>query len=143
MFSSQKSFLASSLAFVLFLVIAVLPLCIPLVYAQQGQNTTGGGGQNTTGGGGQNTSATLQNPLGNVSLQEFLFKIIDILLVFAIPLIVFFIILAGFTYVTAGGNESKVHKATHMLTWSVIGGVIIVGARAIMIIIENTVNSLK
>ena len=85
----------------------------------------------------------LENPLGNVTLLEFFLKIIDVVIVFAIPVIVFFIILAGFKYVTAGGNAENIKSATKALTWAVIGGVLILGAKVLLVAIQNTVSSLR
>lgn len=109
-----------------------------------GQNPPTGGGQNPPTGGGQNPpKIELQNPLGNVTLTQFFLKILDIILIFAVPLIIFFIILAGFKYVMARGNENQISEATKALTWALIGGVIILGARTLLTIIQNTVNALK
>jgi hypothetical protein len=84
----------------------------------------------------------LCNPLNSSTILEFLGKIIDILLVFALPLIILFIMYAGYLYVTAQGNDSKVTEARSALTWAVIGGVIILGARLILDVIQGTVNTL-
>ena len=105
-----------------------------------GGQPTIGGGQPTTGGG---SGITLTNPLGNVTIEQFFLKIIDIVLVFAIPIIVIFIMLAGFKYVTANGNTEKIQQATTALTWAVIGGVLILGAKAILTVIQGTVSALQ
>lgn len=87
--------------------------------------------------------ARLENPLGDTTLENFFLKIIDILIIFALPVIVFFIILAGFKYVTARGNTSEIEAATTALTWAIVGGVIILGARLILTVIQGTVSSLR
>jgi hypothetical protein len=56
-----------------------------------------------------------------------------------IPVIVFFIILAGFKYVTAQGNPGRIEEATTTFTYAIIGGVLILAAVAIAEIIKNTV----
>lgn len=83
----------------------------------------------------------LQNPLGTRTLQEFLVDILNVIVILAIPLIVFFIIYSGFLYVTARGNAEQVSKATRALTYSIIGGVLVLGAAAIAGIVETLVNS--
>jgi len=88
-------------------------------------------------------SIPLQNPLGNVTIQQFFLKIIDIILIFAMPLIVLFIILAGFKYVTAQGNTEQIKSATTALTWAIIGGVLILGAKVILTIIEGTIQAIR
>ncbi len=62
-------------------------------------------------------------------------------MVLMIPVIVFFIIYAGFKYVMAQGNASQVEEATRALTYAVIGGVLILGAVAISQIIQNVVRA--
>lgn len=86
----------------------------------------------------------LENPLGpeTDTLIEFLTKILEIMLIFAIPIIVLFIIYAGFLYVTAQGDEGKIRTAHSALTWSVVGGVIILAAKLIVDVIQATVKSI-
>lgn len=137
--------LSQALAFIWYGFIA-----LPVVSLAQGGGSTGGGsgGGGTGGSSGGGTTAgggweTLQNPLGNITLQGFFIKIIQILIIFAVPIIVFFIILAGFKYVTARGNMAKVGEATQALTWAIVGGVLILGAEALLYIIQNTVNAIR
>lgn len=88
-------------------------------------------------------STCLKNPLDPSisSIPAFFLAILDILLIFAIPLVVFFIIYAGFSYVTARGNPGKIQQAHMALLYALIGAVLIFGARAILDIIKNTVGS--
>ncbi len=114
-----------------------------------GGTGSGAGTPGTTGSGVGTQSPTcsggacLTNPLDSSisSIPAFFLAILDILLVFAIPFVVFFIIYAGFMYVTAQGNPSKIQDAHMALLYALIGGVLIFGARAILDIITNTVNS--
>lgn len=84
----------------------------------------------------------LTNPLKSKTIEAFFLAILDILLVFALPIIVLFIMYAGFLYVTAQGDPTKIKTAHAALTWSVIGGVIVLGAKLIIDVIQNTVNAL-
>jgi ABC-type amino acid transport system permease subunit len=85
---------------------------------------------------------SLENPLSNTNtIQELIVAVVNIFRIIAIPIIVFFIIYAGFLYVTARGNPANIQKATQALMYAVIGGVIIVGAEVIAIIVKNTVES--
>ena len=126
------------------------------VLAQKGNTTGGPGGSNTSGsnttGAPAGTNAatgvnkgdlsySLQNPLAFDSIQGFIVAILNIIIVIATPIVVIFIIFAGFKYVTARGDASKVQEATRALTYSVIGGVLIIGAVAIAEIIKNLVTS--
>ena len=92
---------------------------------------------------GRGKSGKLDNPLDSSisSIPAFFLAILDILLVFAIPFVVFFIMYAGFLYVTARGNASVIEQAHKALLYAIIGGLLIFGARAILDIITNTVDS--
>lgn len=137
--------LSQTIAFIWYGFIA-LPL---LTFAQpgggQGPSGSSGGGQAPSTGGNQRVGGweTLTNPLGNITLQGFFLKIIEILIIFAVPIIVFFIILAGFKYVTARGNMAKIGEATQALTWAIVGGVLVLGAEALLYIIQGTVNAIR
>lgn len=91
--------------------------------------------------GGQGLSYTLQNPLAFDSIQDFIVAILNIIIVIATPIVVIFIILAGFKYVTARGNANEIQEATRALTYAIIGGVLIIGAVAIAEIIKNLVTA--
>lgn len=56
---------------------------------------------------------------------------------------VMMIMYAGFLYVTAGGNETKIKTAHQALTWAVIGAAILLGAWVISEAIQGTINQLK
>ena len=58
-----------------------------------------------------------------------------------VVIIIFFIIFAGFTYVTAQGKPEKIKLASQSLLYAVIGGVIILGSSAMMVIVRNLVNA--
>lgn len=116
--------------------IGFLLMCLPtlflgwvikLAFAQD--NQTGPGVQ----------EVTLNNPLRVDSLEALLVAILNIFITLMIPVIVFFIILAGFKYVTAQGNPGRIEEATTTFTYAVIGGVLILAAVAIAEIIRNTV----
>jgi TRAP-type C4-dicarboxylate transport system permease small subunit len=89
----------------------------------------------------QNLQVELVNPVKVDSIQELLQTILEIVIILATPIVVLFIIYAGFKYVTARGNASQIQEATQALTYAVIGGVLIIGAVAIAEIIKNLVNS--
>jgi hypothetical protein len=110
--------------------VSTLTFFSPLVYAV-------GDEQNSS----QTETVTLQNPLVVNSLEDLIVAILNIFITLMIPIIVFFIILAGFKYVTAQGNPGQIEEATTTFTYAVIGGVLILAAVAIAEIIKNTVDS--
>ena len=89
----------------------------------------------------QTQPVQLINPLRATSLTDLLVSILEIIITLAVPVIVFFIIYAGFLYVTAKGNASQIEQATRALTYAIIGGVIVIGAVTIARIVGNLVTS--
>lgn len=88
--------------------------------------------------------AQLQNPLGaGTTLIGFIQDLVDAILILVVPIIVFFIIYAGFLYVTARGNSEAVSKAHRALLYAVIGGVIVLGATVLTSVIEGTVDAIR
>lgn len=83
----------------------------------------------------------LLNPLDSSisSIPALLVAILNVVLIIAMPIVILYIILAGFRYVAARGNPEQVRDASRALTFGIIGGVIIIGAFAILAIIRNLV----
>jgi hypothetical protein len=87
------------------------------------------------------SNTRLENPLSGISsIPQFFAAILDIVIIFAIPFLVFFIVLAGFRYVTAQGNPDKLTKAHQALLYALIGGVLILGASVLLEVIQGTVD---
>ncbi len=85
----------------------------------------------------------LTNFIAFNSIEELLVGILNVFIIIATPIIVFFIIYAGFLYVTAQGNAQQVEQATRALTYAIIGGVIVLGAVAVSEIISNVVDEFR
>lgn len=81
----------------------------------------------------------LCNPLKVQTIEGFLSAILQVLVVFATPIVVFYIMYAGYLFVTARGDTSKIEDARRALLWAVVGGVIILGASVIATVIKGTV----
>lgn len=87
------------------------------------------------------TAATaILNPLGSANTIQ---KVLDIVLVsvqyIAGVLSVIFIILAGLKFVMAGGDTKKIETARNMILYVIIGVAILFGAKAISIVVQNTI----
>tara|TARA_B100000508_G_scaffold140846_1_gene143815 strand:- start:526 stop:819 length:294 start_codon:yes stop_codon:yes gene_type:complete len=67
--------------------------------------------------------------------------ILTVVMVFSTPIIVFFLILSGFLYVTARGNPEQLAQARRALMYGLIGGVVILGAFAISAMITGVVGA--
>jgi len=90
------------------------------------------------------TEIGIINPLGEgTTITSFFLDLIRILLIFAIPIIVFFIIYAGFLMVTANGKPEQISKGKTALLYAVIGGLLILGANLILTVIQGTVDSFR
>jgi len=87
------------------------------------------------------TTYSLNNPTGGFStLPELFGALLNVVIIIATPVVVVFLVLAGFQYVMARGNPEGIKNANRSLLFGVIGGVIIIGAVAILNIIGNVVS---
>jgi hypothetical protein len=86
--------------------------------------------------------AEFTNPLGNVTLYEFLVKILNALIYILFPIIVLMIVYTGFLFVAAQGNEQKLREARRALMWTVIGALVVLGSKALALAIEATVKGI-
>ena len=50
---------------------------------------------------------------------------------------------AGFLYTTARGNVSQIEQAHAALLWALIGGVVVLGAKVIVEVVQGTVEGLQ
>lgn len=73
------------------------------------------------------------------SLSQLLLDFIQLLLLFAGPIAVLFVIIGGYYYMTAGGNQEQAEKGKKALVNSVIGIIIIMLSYTIVTVIQNTV----
>lgn len=85
-------------------------------------------------------SASLDNPLAAVTVQALIQDIVTVVQIISTPIIVFFILYSGFLFVTARGNTETLDTAKKALMYAIIGGVVIIGASAIGVIVANTAN---
>lgn len=105
--------------------------------APNGGPTVGGQPASETSGGG------LTNPLGSIdSLPEFMTAILRAVVTLGSIVLTLAIIYVGFLFVKAQGNAEQISAARSALLWTVIGGLILLGAETVGLVIENTVESL-
>lgn len=89
-----------------------------------------------------NSQGPLQNPLNFCSIPDFLAGALKALAIIALPIISLFIVISGFLFLTAQGNEQKLSKAKMNFLYVVIGALLILGAWIIATLIAGTVNQL-
>ncbi len=84
--------------------------------------------------GGLSGAQTLTGPSGLI------YRVISLLLFIAGALAVFFVILGGYQYITAAGNEEQSEKGKTTLINAVIGVVVIIMSYVIINVVVNTVS---
>ena len=85
----------------------------------------------------------LVNPLNSInSLPELLTAILKGVVEIGAIFLTLMIVYVGFLFVAARGNEEKIRSARDALMWTVIGGLILLGAEAISLVIQATVKTL-
>lgn len=88
------------------------------------------------------TVPKLCNPIKFPNFIAFSLELVNIAIQYGALLIVFFIVFAGFKFVTAQGNSEKVSEARKMLTWIVVGAFVLLGVYVIKAAICGTVQQL-
>jgi TRAP-type C4-dicarboxylate transport system permease small subunit len=87
--------------------------------------------------------ATLENPLAFDTLTEFLRRILQLVALIGFPLIVLFIVYIGFKFIAAEGKPEKIAEAQKLLFWALVGALIVLGAEALSLAIQGTVEQLQ
>ena len=90
----------------------------------------------------QSGQKTLQNPLKFTSIEKFIEGALQAAVMIALPIISVFIIWAGFMFIAARGNQSKLTDAKRNLQWVLIGATLILSAWVLATLIGGTVTQL-
>lgn len=86
---------------------------------------------------------TLVNPLRDIdTLPELLNAILRAVIRLGVIVLTLALIWVGWLFVKAQGNENGIKEAKRALMYTVIGGLILLGAQAIGLVIQSTVDSL-
>lgn len=107
-----------------------IPFLFPLVAFAAGQNCEGG-------------ANGLCNPLGYASLTEFLRRLLQLVAEIGFPVIVLFIVFIGFRFITSSGKPDELKKVRELFFWAIVGALIVLGAEALSLAIQATVNQLQ
>lgn len=108
-----------------------------------GSPASGGLGGSPASGGTSGSGGGLVNPLNSISsLPELLRAILGGVVQIGAIFLTVMIVYVGFLFVAARGNEEKISSARSALLWTIIGGLILLGASAIELVIEATVKTL-
>jgi cytochrome bd-type quinol oxidase subunit 2 len=141
MTKNYKKYLQATIIFIFAFIVLAMPV---LSMAQQPVGTANGGEKVGT----ANSTITIGNPFkglpANGNLSDLLYAVLDNAV---IPIggiiVVIMIIYSGFLFVTARGNEEQIKTARRSFTYAAIGAAILLGAKAIALAIQATINGLK
>ena len=86
----------------------------------------------------------LKNPLNSSfsSVPAFIAGALKALALIALPIITLFLVISGFLFVTAQGNQEKLATAKKNFFYVIIGALLILGAWIIATLIAGTVNQI-
>lgn len=90
----------------------------------------------------QPSGQTIANPLRYNSLNSLLDAILGALIQIGSIVLTIMLVWVGFKFVAARGNEEKIRAARTALFWTVIGGLILLGAKAIQTVITETAQNI-
>jgi len=80
----------------------------------------------------------IENPLSKTSdIYTLVMKILDFLIILAIPLSAILIVYSGLLYITSAGNAEKIKTAQKTLIWALIGFAIVLIAKGVPAIIQE------
>jgi hypothetical protein len=115
----------------------------------QGSVPNGGGTSNSVpnGGGtlptnGSSGGTGLTNPLQAQNIQQLFDEILSFVITIGGVVIVLMLVLVGFKFVTAQGESEALSSARKSLFWTVIGALVLLGAKSIELGIAATIQSL-
>lgn len=81
----------------------------------------------------------LVNPLDNInSLEDLLAKVLDAVVELGVIAVTLALVFVGFKFVAAQGREEELKNAKAALLWTVVGGLILLGVKAIALVIQET-----
>ncbi len=84
----------------------------------------------------------LCNPLKYDNIQQLIPALLDIVAQIGLIICTFFIVYAGFKYVTAAGDPNKIKDAHNILLWSIVGTAVLLGAKVLASILSNTLKQI-
>jgi hypothetical protein len=88
----------------------------------------------------QSPSLGIINPVSGVNSLYGLFnKILGIVVSLSYVVIAVFILLSGFKFITAQGNETELAKAKSMFFWTIIGALLVIGAQVIAEVLKSVI----
>lgn len=125
------------------LLIFSMTFAVSPVFANQHQGATGGLSGVGVSAGTPSPRNTIQNPLSGIStVSQFVEAILKGILAIGMPVAVFFIVLSGFRFIAAQGNQEKLSDAKNNFMWTIIGVAIFIGAWTLATLIASTLKQI-
>lgn len=84
----------------------------------------------------------LDNPLNFNSIPAFIAGALKAIALIALPIITLFLVISGFYFITAQGNQEKLKTAKMNFLYVIIGALLILGAWILATLIAGTVSQL-
>lgn len=84
----------------------------------------------------------LDNPIDADTFQELVEALLEIVVAIGTPIAILAIIYSGFLFVKARGNSEELVKAKTALMWTIVGVVVLLGARLLATVISGTITEL-
>lgn len=92
----------------------------------------------TTSGGG----SSIPNPLRYDCIADFVAAALRLFVLLALPVLAFFIVLAGFNFIFARGNSGKLDKAKMNFLYVIVGTCLVLGAWLLASLIGATITQI-
>lgn len=83
------------------------------------------------------------NPLKFDTISGFLSAILDVIVTIAFPILVLFLLYAGFLFIKAQGNQTQLAEAKRVFLWTLVGALLVLGASVLANAIEGTVREIR
>ncbi len=83
------------------------------------------------------------NPIQYDTIEDFLIAVLNAVVLILFPIIVLMLVYCGFAFIAARGNETKIKEARRIFFWTLIGGLIVLGAKALALAIAATVSEIQ
>ncbi len=87
-------------------------------------------------------SKTLDNPLRFQNIADFIQGVLEAVVMIALPIIVAFMVFAGFKFILARGSSTAINDAKKNFVYVIIGTIMILGAWVLATLIGGTVTQL-
>ena len=87
-------------------------------------------------------NSSVTNPLKYCNIMDFVKNALQLFVLLALPVLAFFIVLAGFQFILARGNSSQLQKAKMNFVYVIIGTCLVLGAWLLASLIGATISQI-